>query len=105
MPEVSCAVVSVASYSLYLKQTYTANPFPKQCMYSRTSELQTPELQLTSQLNTKLEKKLVQYQKSIPVFIRLRIPSTRIAVAATLWAPFTEENNPNKVYRKGEQLQ
>ena len=73
------------------------------CIYIPTVESQSYEL--TGQPNTKLEKKLVKYKKCIPVFIKLRIPSTRIAAAAMLWAPFTEENSPNKVYRKGEQLQ
>ena len=56
---------------------------------------------LTSQPNTKLEKKVGKVPLSLPILI----PATKIVAAAMLWAPFTEENNPNKVYRKGEQLQ
>ena len=73
--------------------------FNQLCLFSSTVEPQSYEPEsygLTSQPNTKLEKKVGKVSISVPVYIRLRIPSTRIAVAAMLWAPFTEENNSKR---------
>ena len=53
------------------------------------------------QVNWLTGRKVDKAPNYIPVVIRLRMPTPRIAAAAMLFAPFTMENNPKEVYGGG----